>query len=131
LASLFNDLIEANGKAVVSTRDEPEGSRYTMSDPDGAWRTMSTMWTSAAIKPARIVHDIDKVRTALVKIIAAEGTIVGELDNRNGHRKVAARLVRTMHPECVAAMARQCASWLGLSGPRAEPEEEEEEEEEV
>lgn len=117
-SSLFNDLIESIGKAVVSTRLRPVGERYTMSEPEAAWRTMSTMWTSAAIKPARIIADIDRFRFALERIIEARGTIVAALDNRNGHRKVAARLMRTMHPEVHAAMVEQQATWTGLSGPR-------------
>ena len=55
------------------------------------------------------------------KIIAAHGTIVPELDNRNGHRKVAARIALgggLMHPECEAAMRSQILTWEGFSGPR-------------
>ena len=41
-----------------------------------------------------------------------------ELDNRNGHRKVAARIALgggLMHPECEAAMRSQILTWEGLS----------------
>jgi hypothetical protein len=125
-SSLFNDLIEANGKAVISTRLEhvtkkDGGKKYTMSDPENAWITMCDMWTSCAIKPQRIIDDITKLRIAFDKIIEASGTIVEELDNRNGHRKVASRICLggMLHPECEAAMRAQVATWAGLSGPRA------------
>ena len=127
-SSLFNDLIEANGKAITSTQELPdwdgtEGDtfKYSMADPENAWRTMRTMWTSCAIKSSRIIADIDRVEIAIDKIIAARGTIVPELDNRNGHRKVAARIALgggLMHPECEAAMRSQILTWEGLSGPR-------------
>ena len=74
-----------------------------------------------SIKSSRIIADIDRVEIAIDKIIAARGTIVPELDNRNGHRKVAARITLgggLMHPECEAAMRSQILTWEGLSGPR-------------
>ena len=53
-SSLFNDLIEATGKAVVSTKNEEDAKRYTMADPDNAWRTMRDMWTSRASSLANL-----------------------------------------------------------------------------
>ena len=57
--------------------------------------------------------------------LTPRGTIVLELDNRNDHRKVAARISLgggLLHPECEAAMRAQVAvdgcTWEGLSGPR-------------
>ena len=67
------------------------------------------------------MQHIMKIRDAFDKIIEAQGTIVEELDNRNGHRKVASRiaLAGMLRPECEEAMRAQVATWEGLSGPRA------------
>lgn len=112
-SSLFNDLIEANGHAVVSTRGMPNA--YSMDTPDNAWRTMVDMWRSRAITSTRIIQDIDKTVRAMDAIIAALGTIVEDYDCRNGHRKRQARLCLAgmMHPDCEKAMQAQSQSWAG------------------
>ena len=130
-STLFNDLIELNGKAVVTTKDLPDWPgakhpdadarnkwKWSMKDPENAWRTMSSMFPR--IKPERIIHDIDKsIDVAIAAIIEAGGTIVEELDNRNGHRKVAARLTLAklradLHPDCVKAMEAQLLRYKSL-----------------
>jgi len=122
-SSLFNDLIEANGHAVVSTRGMPNA--YSMDTPDNAWRTMVDMWRSRAITSTRIIQDIDKTVRAMDAIIAALGTIVEDYDCRNGHRKRQARLCLAgmMHPDCEKAMQAQSVvggrAGGGVRGPGA------------
>eukprot|EP01050_Picozoa_sp_SAG11_P034308 SAG11_NODE_12061_length_723_cov_2.363782_1_plen_97_part_00 len=80
---------------------------------------------SSAIRSERIIADIDRsAGKAQDAIIAAFGTIVDEYDNRNGHRKVAARLTKMdleqrMLPQCAEAMKAQQDTWAGMSGPRS------------
>ena len=97
-SSLFNELINGVHTHVLTTRLLPIGAagKFEMSTPKKAWKTMVEVWdyenSTGAVPSSSILRDIDRFATAVCKIIKKQGTIVTELDNRNGHRKVASRM---------------------------------------
>ena len=127
-SSLFNDLIEAIAKHVTATyhiplptKEVPQPNKYSMATPELAWATMTELWNSdGIISESRIFQDCDKFEAALDAIIAVQGTIVESMNNRNGHRAVAAKLNREsfeekLTPQAMAGMKDQMKMWEGIS----------------
>ena len=123
-SSLFNDLIEGIAINVVATGSMKRGRRYSMGLPDEAWRTITSVWETTP-SSRRITQDIERFRTALDRIIEANGAYVEEYDCRHGHRKATQKAVLggalkmnaegNLTDQALEGMKELETSWEGLT----------------
>ena len=99
-----------------------DDGKWSMATHKDSYKTVSHAF--AKLTSEEIIKDIDRTQHALVQIIAHRGTIVPDLDNRNGHRKVASRKylagkLAGLCDEDAAALEEQLNLGRGVSGGRA------------
>ena len=126
-SSIFSYLVEGITKHVISTAHREDGQfKYKFGTPKEVLETMMLVWNAdndggreGPVTSEKIIKDIDKVRTSIIKIIQHHGTVVRELDNRVGRRKdaVRARLTDSLAPEALKGLEEQLAASAGMSGP--------------